>query len=358
MQTVHLVYPHGPRISAPDSIGRHLAEALGARYDVRLYDWDDTRLIRPGADDVLIGHPHPAPWTTFRRSSRVRGWRRVIGMSPYNHGDVFQVAFIDQVIRRCDLYLAITGSYWFDSVAASRFAHWLPKLVQLDLAVDRTEFPVVKETFNEPGRRRIVYIGHSWWTKNAGYLTEIAAMLPDVELAWIGEGPVPIDGLRALGPLDFADAEARAAVAKFDLMLTVGSADSNPATVLEAMAWGLIPVCTPQSGYVGLESVPNVPLGDAPAAAARLRSLLTADVAQLRAWQADNWRLLDERFNWSRFSTRVIEAIESDRRPNVSPVPLRRTLELRLATLRSPFAPFRRSALRLGAKALTARVRR
>ena len=177
-------------------------------------------------------------------------------------------------------------------------------------------------------------------------------------MAWIGAGPVPIDGLRALGPLDFADPEARAAVAEFDLMLTVGSADSNPATVLEAMAWGLIPVCTPQSGYVGLESVPNVPLGDAPAAAARLRSLLAADVAQLRAWQLENWRLLDRRFNWSRFSTRVIEAIESDRKPSISPEPLRRSLELRLATLRSPFAPFRRSALRLGAKALTARVRR
>jgi glycosyltransferase involved in cell wall biosynthesis len=349
---VHLVYPHGSRVSTPDAIGRHLAEALRARYDVKLYDWDDTRLVRPGPDDVLLGHPHPAPWTIFRRSSRLPGWRRVIGMSPYMHGQLYHVAYVDSVIRRCDLYLAITGPFWFDAVSGSPFSHWAPKLVHMDLAVDRVEFPPVKRSFNEPGRRRIVYIGHSWPMKNPGYLTEISGELDGVEMAWIGTGPVRIEGFDALGTLDFADPAARDRLGAFDLMLTVGNSDSNPTTVLEAMAWGLIPVCTPESGYVGFEGIRNVPLGDARRAAAIIRGLLAADESQLRVWQETNWRLLDERFTWTRFGDRVVEAIESDARPSLDAESLGRRAKLHLATILSPHAPFRRSALRLAARAV------
>jgi glycosyltransferase involved in cell wall biosynthesis len=345
-RTVHLVYPHGASISSPDAIGRHLATALQERYDVRLANWDDTHRIVPAPGDVLLGHPHPHPWTVFRRSARLPGWSRVIGLSPYNHGDVRQAAFVDSVIRHCDLYLAITGSYWFESVDSSRFAHWQPKLVHVDLAIDRSEFPPVKDGFNPPGQRRIVYIGHSAWTKNTGFLSEIAAALPDVEFAWIGEGPRPIGGVSGLGRLDFADPSSRAIVAGYDLMLTVGAADSNPATVLEAMAWGLIPVCTPQSGYVGLESVPNVPLGDSAASAEILRSLLGAPEQRLHAWQIENWRLLDGHFNWKRFAAQVVDAIESTARPPLLRQPGHERLALRWAAARSPYSPLRGPGLR------------
>ena len=107
---VHLVYPHGPRVSAPDSIGRHLGQRLAARYDVVLHDWDERGVIKPEPGDVLLGHPHPAPGTIFRRSARERGWSRVLMMAPYDH-DPRQVAFENPVIRDCDLFLAITGLY-------------------------------------------------------------------------------------------------------------------------------------------------------------------------------------------------------------------------------------------------------
>ena len=41
-------------------------------------------------------------------------------------------------------------------------------------------------------------------------------------------------------------------------MITLGSADANPTTILEAMAWGLIPVCSVQSGYEGFSSIRNI----------------------------------------------------------------------------------------------------
>ena len=43
-RTIHLVYPHRPRISAPDSIGYQLGQRLEQHYPVKYYDWDE----RPG----------------------------------------------------------------------------------------------------------------------------------------------------------------------------------------------------------------------------------------------------------------------------------------------------------------------
>jgi glycosyltransferase involved in cell wall biosynthesis len=349
--TIHLVYPHGDRISCPDAIGRELGRRLARRYRVRLYDWDAATTIDPGPGDVLVGHPHPAPWTIFRRSARRAGWRRVIALSPYHHGDDVQVAFLDRIVCAADLYLAITGRYWFSSIGASTFAHWRPKMVHMDLAVDREHFPVLRREFNPPGRRRIVYVGHSGWTKNPEYLSAIAAALPAGAISWIGRGEAPIAGVTALGGHDFATPAGRAAVAAHDFLITVGRADANPTTVLEAMAWGLVPICTPQSGYVGYAGVANVPLDDAPGAAAVIEDLQRAPAERLQAMQAANWELLDTHFHWDRFARQVIEAIESDASPSCLPVTRERRRAIRRAALLSPYAPWRPAAWRAAVSA-------
>jgi glycosyltransferase involved in cell wall biosynthesis len=339
--TVHLVYPHGARISAPDAIGRQLGQRLERHYPVSYYDWDEAGTITPARNDVLLGHPHPHPLTRFRRALGRPGWRRILALAPYHHGDARQVAFLDGVLARCDQFLAITGNYWYASIKQSSCAHWFPKMVHLDLAVDRHHFPVLKRSFSPPGQRRFVYIGHSGWTKNTAYLSEIARALPDARIGWIGRGPHPIEGLEPLGFQDFATEAGRQRVAAFDFMLTVGTADANPTTVLEAMAWGLIPVCTPQSGYSGFAGIANIPAGRAGEAAAILRRLQEMPDAGLRDMQAANWQALDAHFNWDRFAQQVIAAIESDARPPLGPASLRRRLALQWSAATSPLAPWR-----------------
>ncbi len=348
MTTIHLVYPHGSRISCPDAIGRNLASRLQSRYHVRLYNWDDPRTINPGSDDVLLGHPHPAPWTCFRRSMARAGWRKVIVMSPYHHGDLVQVAFLNTIIAQADRYLAITGNYWFTSVGQSAFAHWQPKMVHLDLAIDREGFPMVKTAFNPPGKRRIVYIGQNNWTKNTGYLSAIAQALPGVDFAWIGSGKTSIAGFASLGFQDFQRDEARDLVATYDVMLTVGRADANPTTILEAMAWGLIPMCTPQSGYVGYPGIINVPLDDVERAAARLQMFQALPDATLRRLQRENWDLLDQHFTWDRFAWQVINAIESPSPAANVGATLRRQLQIQWASFTSPYSVFRPGGLKMG----------
>jgi glycosyltransferase involved in cell wall biosynthesis len=345
MGRVFFVFPHGDAISCPQTLGRNVAKRLSRHFDVVQLDWSDTRELEPQPGDVLLGHPHPFSRTTFRRNMKKPGWSRVIMMTPYTH-DTRQVAFCDAIVPVCDLYLAITGRYWFDSLSTSPFSHWAPKMRRLDLAVDRHDFPVVKNAFNAAGERRFVYIGHDGWQKNPRYLEQIAKLLPAKKLSWIGSG-TRLEGLISLGRLDFATDAARSVVAQHDFLVTVGRFDANPTTILEAMAWGLIPVCTPTSGYVGYEGIVNVPLDDPSRAADVLVSLDEIGTGKLERMREANWRLLDAHFNWDRFADDVLGAIRSDSRPSMGREPLRRRALLRAHALT---APTQRTNLRLHAK--------
>lgn len=342
MTTVHLIYPHSPRISCPDAMGRNLGKRLERKYRVMYYDFDERRVIKPAPGDMLLGHPTYSPKTCFRLSLSQPGWRRVIAMCPYHHGNVEAVAFLDSFLHHCDLYLAITGNYWYNSNNRSLYAHWRPKMVHVDLAVDRRDFPVVKTSFNPPGYRRFVYIGHAHWTKNPSYLSEIAKASPETPIGWIGEGRLDIPGLISLGYQDFSTERAKNLVASYDFMITVSEADANPATILESMAWGLIPVCTPQSGYIGYPGIVNVPTGDVKQTVEILRQLQFLPETQLKEMQAANWQILDTHFNWDRFARQVFDAIESDASPELDKVSLLRKLRIRYATLKLPFMRFLR----------------
>lgn len=345
--TVHLVYPHGPSIATPDAIGRKVGERLERTYRVVHHDWNARYGIRPRPDEALVGHPHPLPGTVFRRSSRAGGWGRVLMLAPFVD-DPIQVAFVDSIIGNCDLFLAITGPYWYSRIGGSQWSHWKPKMVRVDLAVDRADFPPLKTGFNLPGQRRFVYIGHKGHFKNTPYLGEIARSLPGVEFAWIGPDSQELPGVATLGGQDFSTTAARQLVAGFDFLITVGRADANPTTILEAMAWGLIPVCSPQSGYQGVSGIVNVPLDDVTGVATVIRELQEMSDADLRRMQQENWDRLDRNFTWDRFAAQVVGAIESTDTPALGPASGLRRLRLSWAAATSsqtsPWRDLRRLA--------------
>ena len=354
MRRVHLIYPHADRISCPDAIGRNLAEHLAANYEIQHYDWDDHSTIRPGQGDILLGHPHPSPRTIFRRSMKQEGWGRKLILAPYNHGDLRQSAWLEPVVRKCDLYLALTGEHWFETMPASSFQHWAPKMVQMDLAVDRRDFPPIKQDFNPSGRRRFLFIGHSTWTKNVGFLAELATHAPPDSISWMGSGP------RILGPIplglqDFRDAHAKGLVADHDFLLSVGRADANPAAVLEAMAWGLIPVCSRESAHADLPGIVTLPIDNVPAAARVLADLQEKKESDLIAMRTSNWSALDTRFTWERFAARVVDAIESDLSPPIGRPGRDDRVRIARAKLFSPYAWWRPARI---ARSTTRRLRR
>ena len=353
---LHLVYAHGDRISTPDAIGRELGKRLESRYDVVYHNWHDRGIIEPAAGDILLGHPHPDARTVFRASLDRPGWGRRIMMAPFSHADLRQIAFEEWVLPKCDLFLAITGSYWFRSIETSRCAHWRPKMIQLEHAVAVTDFPRVKSAFGKPGARRFVYVGHTGRGKGTAYLAEIASRLPEVEFYHLGPGRA-VRGVRALGVRDFRTDSSKDLLRTFDFLITVGNADANPTTVLEAMAWGLVPVCTPTSGYESASGVVNVPYGDSAGAAAIIGELQRIDEGELGAMQAANWKRVGEYYNWDRFTADVVAAIESDDSPALLPEPRGRRLLFWYYDLTSPYGRIASGRLIRGYARLRSRLR-
>ena len=338
---VHLVYPSGAGIGCPQAIGRHLAQHLAQRFDVQVHAWDEPQAIQAQPGDLLLGHPHPSPWTVFRLSLGQSAWSKVVMLCPYN-ADERQVDWLDPVVEKVDRYLAITGPYWAKRLPRSPQARWAPKFQALDLAVDRQDYPRLKKGFARPGQRRFLYIGHAGWPKNTALLSRLALARRDWDFAWIGGSDASaIPGVKALGRLDLSLPASKQLVRGFDFLITLGTADANPSTILEAMAWGLVPVCSPQSGYEGLEGIPNVPIDDFEAALAALDGLQAAPESVLKGWVRQNDRRLKEQFHWERFCAQVEKALLTLAGPALAPHTLGSWARLRSHAWRGPNAPWR-----------------
>lgn len=333
MKTVHFVYPRDPeRHSSPYCIGNELGERLQRDYAVKFYDWRDRIAISPEPGDVLLGHPHRRAGTVFTQSLRNPLFSRRILLQPYAP-DMRQNSYTDQSIDQCDLFLTITGGYWFKRIGESDFARWAPKMRHMDLAVNREHFPLIKQRFNPPGQRKFVYIGNTAHLKNTGYLTRLRAQCAGADIQWIGRGKRQISGVPALGFADFSQPQARQLLQQFDFLITVGALDPNPTTILESMAWGLIPVCTPQSGYEDAPGIVNLPLDDVAGAQTVFDRLQKMDESSLLQIQAQGQAALTNHFNWDRFYAEVRDAIESDASPRLSPATLAQRLKFKFFDL-------------------------
>jgi hypothetical protein len=312
VRLIELIYPHGQSASCPDAIGRHLAAELEPNYEVRLHDWDRFGALTPRSDAALVGHAHPLPGTLFRRSSRKKGWARVVLLQPFSH-DFRQVGYLRNIVPRCDEFLAITGPYWTRNLSHTPFAPWAQGMVQVDLAVDTHEFPPVKSRTQPPGHRRFLYVGSDESPKNLSYLDAIARELNGFEFHWIGTGRRSWPHLRTRGYHDLASDAGRQLIDEFDLMITVGSADANPAAIVEGMAWGLVPICTRESGWDTPGRLFFLPRDDVGTAAKILRELQFVPSVALEAVRHHNWHALREHYNWRRFADQVRTALETDR---------------------------------------------
>jgi len=224
--------------------------------------------------------------------------------------------------------------------------HFAPKVVHMDLAVNTAHFPRIKKSFNPPGRRKFVYIGARGHYKNIPYLNQVAGLMQGTDFGWFGPAKPKYQHLRPLGSVDFSLPEAQVAAAEFDFLITVGWADANPTTILEAMSWGLIPVCTRQSGYEGIKGIFNVPLNDPRGAVEVLKQMQSVEDGRLMELQRSNWDLLASYYNWDRFAGQVIDAIESDASPALKPCRMTDALTLAWFRIISPQSRWRATKLK------------
>jgi hypothetical protein len=306
---IHLIYPHKNLKSAPNIIGHTLLKHFDEKYGVRAYNNLDCSKIDPVDGDILIGHPNLVTFNIFNRSLDNSKWRRKILLHPFNH-DWEQISYLEPYIDKVDSFLAISGKYWHRNVSDPRIARWMPKVKQLDLAVEPMDFPKVKHCYNPPGKRKFLYIGNTNPGKNVSYLREISIALPDLEISHIGTGNIG-GNVRALGYRDLQRHESLKLISEYDFLLTVGTFDANPTTILEAICWGLVPICSPSSGYENEPGIINISVSDFEHGKAKIAEVQNMPSDKLTQLHEVGYSNIIKHYNWKRFLFDVDNEINS-----------------------------------------------
>jgi hypothetical protein len=106
----------------------------------------------------------------------------------------------------------------------------------------------------------------------------------------------------------------------FDFVISPGRSDANPTVLLEAMALGLIPICTRESGYDDTEHFFVVDYGDLKGVLNLLDKLQEMDSATLEVMRQKNFDFV-RTFTWERFSNCVLEQLLLDLKSTTRPFP-------------------------------------
>ena len=301
---------------------KNIFRGLSAAIPTKLYNFDERVGCHFSPGDVFLGHPF-FPYCPGRKgvtelsiNQAVRA--RIFALiSPVhcdtkvetNHINRDYLNAIDRLLPHSDILFAIMGQYWWDQWPSSSFAHWMPKMVRLDMAIDTAYFPRVKNRFNPPGKRGCLYIGRNGPMKGTSLLTGLFGRLDNFRCGWIGSGPdipgVPrISGPRALTP-DFMKRIAE----DFDFFITTGIADPNPTTILESMAWGFPVICTPQSGYYETTYRQNIYHDDLDRSLEVLSGLQFADESKLKKMADDARSVVEVEYTWDRFVDTICKGL-------------------------------------------------
>jgi glycosyltransferase involved in cell wall biosynthesis len=233
-------------------------------------------------------------------------WSQVVLLQPFTTYSP-HVAYLENVVSHVDKFAAITGKYWSKQLEISPYVRWKSRFFPVELAVDTKDFPHLKSTFNTKGRRKFLYIGNSDPCKNLQYLELIAKRVGVASFGTIG---AQVPDIKCHGRLDFSLAPSKEIVAAYDFLIMTSFADANPTVVLEAMAWGLLPICTPQCGYTEADGVIPIPSNDAEKAASMLKTLNYTDNQFLLNSQMRNQDLIRRVFSWEQFCGRIQEIVE------------------------------------------------
>jgi glycosyltransferase involved in cell wall biosynthesis len=296
---------------APTSITAHVYEALRKRTATRLYDVREHGLVRGGDGDVLIGHYLAGDDSgIWQRSCREGRFAVRIAMNPLHHRMSEVCAELDPYVPMVDRIFGIMGPYWYDTWRESALGHWFPKIVPFDMGIDIARFPRLKTRFNQPGKRRFLYLGWAGAQKGTHLLSILFGLARSHQCVAVGPAS-PIPNVDCRRRVLFTPSYLQRLAAECDFLLVPGVSDANPTVVLEAMAWGFPVACTPQSGYCNIPEILPLSITDMRHNVATLDMLQQADERDLLA-RADAARsLVATCYTWERFTTTLLTALNA-----------------------------------------------
>lgn len=310
-KTIHLIYPFDLKKKInPWAIGNNISLALKNNFLIKSYYWTSLEKINPRKGDILIGHCNPNPFTVFRRSIKNKNWEKKILIQPYNE-DPKQMSHLYDVMKDCDYFLAICGEYWFKRIGRSKFRSWKKKMIQLDLGLHISQYPFIKNYFNKTNDRKFLYIGNDYaynnFSKNLSYLKEISNIIGAKKFGSVGNKV--IGKIKHYGWLNLQTKKSLEIIKKYDFLIQTSKHDANPSTVLEAMAWGIIPIITKECGYKKEKSIINIPLNNKHEVKRILNKFQVMSEDKLKELQRQNYDILKKFYNWNRFQATVKKII-------------------------------------------------
>lgn len=307
---------------SPYTITKYLYQGLAHRVPTLLYHSTEKVRCSFELDDIFIGHPF------FPYSDREVGvTEQSISQQPRpavfallsplhcnieintNHLNKDYLDAVGRLVPRADILFGIMGQYWWDKWISSPYAHWKPKMVRLDMAINAQDYPRVKIAFNLPGKRGYLYIGNNDPVKGIDLLSKLFSTLGEYPRGWVGSGAeilgIPrISTHTALTPRFMRDLAER-----YDFFITTGLADANPTTILECMSWGFPVICTQQSGYYATSYRKNVYFDDIPGSLETLRDLQFAEEADLMQMADEARYVVETQYNWDKFVGTIVDSL-------------------------------------------------
>lgn len=314
-----LLIPWRKPIRAPHSISYHLLHAFRERgYPVRFYNMTEKVCAHLKQGDIFIGQPVPEGGFTASRPStddkfsiasqtiRTYPHGNTFLIMPYTH-DPLYVSWVRDLVRQPMKGLILVGGdiwqrNWGNQSPFSRLP--IAPRTNVIMGIDTHDYPLVKKSFNPPGQRKYLYIGHTGWYKNTRQLEEIADAFPHFEGGHIGLGS--IRGWKKI--VDFADLtpEFMSRVAEeYDIFVNVSTADAQATTILEQMCFGFVVAATKESGYEH-PSLIQLSTTDTAFNVKTLLSLQSVPESELLARARENRLVAEQKHSWNQFCNTVV----------------------------------------------------
>lgn len=293
-------------LPAPGSITTHLSAYLRQYQPLRLYHLDEVGEIDCGANDIILGHPHPDTNTVIQRTFALAPRCRMKALIfPMHHAMPAISQFTLPLIEKADKVFGIMGPFWRETIEQSHFAPWKDKITPLDMAVDVKEYPFLKKRYNPPGRRGYLYIGGNRPEKGCAVFGATMKHLGNFPRGWIGGGSEIPDVPRLAPYANLTPTFVASLAEQFDFFINTSVSDANPTTILEAMAWGFPVACTPESGYHNMPIITTLSTTDIQGNVKKLLELQYAPEDRLQQIGLEGRRLVEMHYTWERFCTSV-----------------------------------------------------
>jgi glycosyltransferase involved in cell wall biosynthesis len=304
-------------LKAPYSISYNILLSLSDNFNIKLYNVTEKVTIKLNNDDIFLGHPMPDfstkeynsnAWRTFDKQQVTNqvifnypNDSRVFGIAPFNHS-LEQLGWAIPIFEKLHHFIAICGNHWIDNLQDSPFAKCFNKISRLDMAIDTSQYPKVKKRFNPKGSRKFLYIGRISEEKNIQELENIAKKYPNFQGGCIGG---EIKGWHKIADqANLTPHLMKILALEYDFFINLSKFDAQATTVMEAMSWGFIPVCTQESGYL-LDDIYCFDKNNTSINLNKVQNLQYIDETFLLYTINDNYNLLLNKYSWNSFNSKI-----------------------------------------------------